>query len=212
MRDIPMFTTENGVASLFLKKIPFTKEAFVLIRDSLSCAALVKECIDVCHMAGAEKIYAAGHDELACYPFVCSVLRFCVSKKHLPDTQSVALPVTIEQMEWWRKLYNQKMASVQTASPLSAADAEELILSGKAFYICSECAILGIGVAYEEKIHAIASVMPGAGRDTLLALSKCLQSTVISLSVASTNEKALRLYKSLGFAETEMEMNWYQIY
>jgi hypothetical protein len=35
MRDIPMFTTEYGVASLVLKEIPYQAAAYITIQDSL---------------------------------------------------------------------------------------------------------------------------------------------------------------------------------
>ena len=34
MKDFPVFTTENGVASLILKEIPYRGEAYIHLRDS----------------------------------------------------------------------------------------------------------------------------------------------------------------------------------
>lgn len=212
MRDIPIFTTENGVASLFLKRIPFTKEAFVHIRDSQTCAALIKECVDVCRMAGAEKIYATGHGELADYPFVCDVSSYCASKNQLPETDAIALPPTLEQNQWWRQLYNQKMMQVHGAAPLSLAEVDKMICDNKAFCVYRECAVIGIGVACDGQIQAVASIVPGAGRNVVLALAGCLDGPEISLTVASTNLKALTLYGSLGFKKSALEANWYQIF
>lgn len=212
MRDIPLLTTQNGVASLMFKKIPFTKEAYVHIRDSVACNELVKECIDICRMAGAEIIYATGHDALADRTLFCSVLRYSVSGTHLPKTDALALPVTPEQKEWWRQLYNQKMAPVPAAAPLTISETEELIQKGRAFCVFRDCSILGIGVAYDGQLQAIASVLPGGGREVVLALAACLSEPEISLSVASTNEKAIKLYRSLGFDEVGLEGIWYKIY
>lgn len=212
MRDIPLFTTEHGVASLYMKKIPFNKEAYVQIRDSLSCESLIKECVDVCRMAGAEKVFAAGHEALSGYPLHCSVLRYTIQKQQLGSTDTVALTVAPEQKEWWRQTYNEKMAAVATAAPLSIAAADELIQTNKAFCVYRACSLIGIGVAYGGRIHAVASVLSGGGRDTVLALASCLEGPEISLSVASTNEWARKLYLSLGFTETETEAVWYQIF
>ena len=212
MRDLPFFTTQNGVASLILKKIPFTKEAYVHIRDSLACDALLKECVDVCRMAGAERIYATGHKDLEKYPLFCCVYRFVISKEQLHATDAVAVPLVVEQADWWRQQYNQKMAGVPAASPLTAREVEELVREGKAYYICRECAILGIGVAHDGQIQALASLLPGAGKDTVLALAGCLKDAAISLTVASNNTKACELYKGLGFTESDIETKWYKIF
>jgi hypothetical protein len=211
VRDIPLFTTANGAASLYLKKIPFTKEAFVHIRDSLACDELVKECIDVCRMAGAEQIYATGHENLKRYPLYCSVQGFSVQKDRLASTDAVALPVSPHMRDWWRQIYNEKMACVATASALSLTDVEKLIQEGKAYCIYRDCIILGIGVCYDGLIHAVASVVPGSGRDSVLALADCMDCQTICLSVASTNDRAIRLYRSLGFTEAETYSLWYKI-
>lgn len=211
MRDIPVFTTDNGVASLILKKIPFNKEAYVHVRDSCACEELLKECVDLCCMAGAEKVFATGHCDLKQKSLYCSVLRYSVDKAQVAKTKSVALQLTQAQKDWWRQIYNQKMANVPSASPLSVGDVEKLIAEAKAFCVYRECSIQGIGVAYDGCIQAVISLLPGAGRDVVLALADVLNSTSISLSVASTNEKAIRLYQSLGFTEAEIEANWYKI-
>ena len=58
MRDIPMFTTENGVAGLVLSQIPYRQTAYVTIHASSEPAALVGECLQFCRAAGAERIFA----------------------------------------------------------------------------------------------------------------------------------------------------------
>ena len=61
MKDFPLFTTENGVASLILKEIPYRSEAYIVLRDARSAEALLRECADFCRACGAEKVYASGH-------------------------------------------------------------------------------------------------------------------------------------------------------
>lgn len=212
MKDIPIFTTENGVASLILQKIPFTREAYVKIQDSCSCEALVRECVDFCRMAGAKTVYATGHSELNAYPEAFSVFDYVVLRELLSETDAVSLPVAMEQADWWRKTYNQKMSGVHAASVLSVGDAEQLIREHKAFYICRDCAVLGIGVAYGGRIQALASVLPGCGRDVVLSLAACLEGAQVSLQVASTNSKAIRLYTDLGFEKNCLGTVWYKIF
>ena len=43
MKDFPVFTTENGVASLVLKEIPYRREAYITLRDSRTPEALLEE-------------------------------------------------------------------------------------------------------------------------------------------------------------------------
>ena len=212
MRDIPMFTTSNGVASLLLKKIPFTKEAFVHIRDSLSCDELIKECIDVCRMAGAEHIFVTGHEDLKKHAVYCNVNRYCINKDQLPFTDAVALPLSQQLSDWWRQVYNEKMAGVAAAAPLSKADVDGLIRAGNAYCVYRDCLALGIGVCDNGEIQAVASLIPGCGKDVVSALGATIEQQQISLCVASTNEKAIRLYQSMGFVNQELESTWYKIF
>ena len=212
MRDIPMFTTENGIATLVLKKIPYTKEAFVRVLDSQSCAELLKECIDICRIAGAEIVYATGHQSLDTLPVFCEEMCYIANKHSFPHTDAVALHATMEQLPWWRQIYNQKMSGVHAAAPLGESEVESLIREGKAFCVYKECAIVGIGVAYDGQIHALASLVQGAGPDVVLALAKTFPQNEVSVCVASTNHKALQVYRRLGFCEVQIETKWYKIF
>ena len=55
MKDFPVFTTENGVASLILKEVPYRGEAYIHLRDSQDPKALLEECVSFCAACGAEK-------------------------------------------------------------------------------------------------------------------------------------------------------------
>ena len=63
MKDFPVFTTENGAASLVLKEIPYKKEAYITLRASQAPQALLEECVSFCRACGAEKIYATRSEE-----------------------------------------------------------------------------------------------------------------------------------------------------
>ena len=75
MRDMPLFTTENGVASLTLNQIPYTKSAWIRIQDSVMPASLLEECIEFCRALGAEYIYAAGDGCCACFPEYTKIIK-----------------------------------------------------------------------------------------------------------------------------------------
>ena len=45
MRDLPVFTTENGVGSLVFKEIPYSGTAYVTIHDSSFPTEFLMECV-----------------------------------------------------------------------------------------------------------------------------------------------------------------------
>jgi hypothetical protein len=71
--------------------------------------------------------------------------------------------------------------------------------------------MIGIGIASDGVISAIASVRPGAGKDIVLALCKGMTAERVCLEVAEENIKALRLYERLGFSVTSVKNIWYKI-
>ena len=75
MRDFPFFTTDYGIASLILKEIPYRQEAFIGIRDVQVdfFQEHLTECVSFCRMAGAQRIYAAGHKKLEEFPLYTKV-------------------------------------------------------------------------------------------------------------------------------------------
>lgn len=75
MKDFPCFATDDGVASLILKEIPYRQEAYIRFQDVQPgrFAPFLQECVSFCRMAGAEKIYAQGHEELSQYPLHAAV-------------------------------------------------------------------------------------------------------------------------------------------
>ena len=50
MKDIPVFTTQNGVASLILQEIPAQGCAYIRLQATLSPEQLLTECIAFCNM------------------------------------------------------------------------------------------------------------------------------------------------------------------
>lgn len=75
MKDFPCFATDDGVASLIFKEIPYRQEAYIRFQDVQPgrFAPFLQECVSFCRMAGAEKIYAQGHEELSQYPLHAAV-------------------------------------------------------------------------------------------------------------------------------------------
>lgn len=212
MRDFPVFTTENGVASLILKEIPYRGIAYVRIQDSLDPKGLVDDCVSFCKAAGAKQIYATGHDFLENFPLHTTVLRMVCDKSALPDTDAALFPVQSDTVTQWQDHYNRRMKNVDNAAYMSGEDCKQMLVRGDGYFVHRGENLLGIGIAGADKIDAVISVVPGAGKDVLLALSHAVFSETISLEVASTNKRAIRLYESLGFIPVEECSNWYKIF
>lgn len=212
MRDIPVFTTQYGVASLTLKEIPYRGIAYVRIQDSQDPEELLKECVTFCRAAGAAQVYASGHPFLEGYPVHTVILRMSCPKVNLPDTDAALFPVQPETVEQWREIYNRRMENTDNSAYMTIDDAGKMLDRSDGYFVHRGDSLLGIGIAGGNTIDAVISAVPGAGRDILLALSHAIFADTISMEVASTNERAIRLYKSLGFVATEEISKWYKIF
>lgn len=211
MRDIPVFTTENGVATLILNQIPYTRRAYIHLRCTQRPLALLKDCVDFLRMTGAEELFATGDPALEVYPLYTRVIRMSRLREGLPETDAALLPVTAEKLEQWRQIYNERMADVNQGAFMSIADAQKLLAQGNGYFVHREGTLLGIGIAEGEEVSALASVHPGGGRATLLALNHALSGERICLTVASSNARAMHLYENMGFISVDELSVWYRI-
>lgn len=212
MKNIPVFTTENGAASLILKEIPYTQTGYIKIQHTLEPEKLIGECVDFCKMVGAEQVFASNHPSLEAYPFHTALWRMTRSREGLPDTDAALFPVTEQIVGIWQSLYNRHMAQVPNFSYMTQKDAAEMLERGDGYFIHRDQMLLGIGIASGEQIDGVIAVQPGAGEQVVLALNHALSGEQVSLNVTSTNERAVRLYKRLGFIAVEELTRWYQVY
>ena len=211
MRNIPVFTTEFGVASLTLSQIPYTSEAYIRIQDTQTLDVFLSECCDFCKAAGAESVFATGHEGLESYPLHTAIWTMTCATSSLPDTDACLFPVQEKTAEKWRNLYNERMRGIPNAVYMSLLDAKGLVAGGNAYFIHRGDALLGIGIAAGNKIDAIVSLERGMGLDVLCALCHALTEEDVLLEVASSNDRALRLYQRLGFVRTSELCRWYKI-
>lgn len=211
MKNIPVFATEFGAASLILKEIPYTAEAYVKIQDTQDPEKLIAECCSFCKMAGAQRVYATGHPYLEKYPIHTAVWRMTVARSALADTDASLFPVTEHTLEQWRSLYNQRMADVPNAAYITVSDAKEMLSRGDGYFVHKDGELLGIGRASGERIDAVIAAKPGAGKEVVLALSHALSGEQAVLEVASANHRALTLYTRLGFLKTAETVCWYKV-
>lgn len=212
MRDFPVFTTENGVGSLIFKEIPYSGIAYVTIHDSSFPTEFLAECLDFCRAVGAKRIYASGHEILQKYPLYTTVLQMSASWDALPESGAAVFPVTDQTLSKWREIYNDRMKGVDNAAYMSERDAAEMLNRGDGYFVHIDGELLGIGIAADDRISCIASAKKGYGKDVLCALKNALMCDRVVLDVASTNDRAIRLYESLGFVKTAEISTWYKIF
>lgn len=210
MRNIPVFTTENGVASLTLKEIPYRGTAYIKIQDASEPVAFLKECCDFCRGLGATKIVASGND-LDKYPLHTSVCTMQRERAGVPVTDVILVPVQKESLEHWRQIYNQRMETVANSSYMTAFDGEKMLQEKNGYFAYKNDELIGIGMASDSKVYAIVSLVPGAGQDVLAALNSVLEGPMIEVEVATANIPAMRLYTRLGFLQVAELSRWYRI-
>jgi len=211
MRDIPLFTTENGVAALMLSEIPYKACAYIRLHSSLNPESLLQECCDFCCAAGAEQIYATGHVLLGKYPLHTEIWEMSAIRDDLGETDAALFPVIRDTAQQWRAYYNERMRCVPNAATMTELRMQELLNKGSAYFVHREGELLGIGVADSGRIEAIATVKNGCGMEVLLALNTVLTEDRITVDVASKNYKAVELYQRMGFVKTRLAASWYKI-
>lgn len=212
MNNIPVFDTENGVGTLVLKDIPYTRTAYVKLESVSRFDAYLQECISFCRALGAEQIFATGHENLRAYPYHTSIVSMECPRSGLQDTDAVLVPVLEDTLQQWLQIYRKKMQKIPNAAYMTDADGKQMLQRGDGYYIYKNDILHGIGIAAEDQIDLVASLQLGAGRQIVFALSKILTGTKVSLDVSAENAKAIRLYKDLGFVQTAVRSVWYKIF
>lgn len=211
MRDIPVFTTEYGVASLVLREIPYRQEAYICIQSSCQPGQLLAECIGFCRACGAEKIYARNHEILGKYPLHTSIIKM----RGIAQVDEVKVenlwPVTEETVSQWREFMNGRLKDVDNAATLTAQGEKEILESGGAYFVHKNGELLGGGWLKDGKLLLLAAV-PGAGERVMHTLMSLQPKEPMELEVASTNTRAIRLYEKLGFVRTEEFRRWYKVF
>lgn len=213
MRDLPFFITDNGVADLILKEIPYKQTAYIRVREAQpgELDQLIGECRAFCRMAGADHIYATGHPELERWPLYTEVLAMRGTAWVDREKLCSLFPVTEQTVTQWRQIYNERMASVHNSATLEARDEKRIAESAGAYFVHEDGDLLGIGWLEDTALLAVASVKPGAGEKVMHSLMSLIEGAVVSLEVASTNGRAIKLYEKLGFLPVASVSRWYDV-
>ena len=210
MKDLPAFTTESGVATIVLQEVPYSKTAYIIVRDTPALKEFIAECVGFCRAAGAEKVYATGHEELKSYPYHTAIWKLEAELSQIPQAGSCQA-ITQENIGLWRQIYNEKMQGVLKAAYLTTFSLKKLLNEGNAYFVHRDGELLGIGVATGDRIDAVASVVPGMGAQVVRALCHALSEDAVTVEVASTNQRAIKLYEKLGFVPVAELSRWYKI-
>lgn len=212
MRDIPVFTTEYGVASLVLREIPYRQEAYISTQSSLQPDQLLEECIGFCRACGAERIYAKNHDCLTKYPVHNSIIKMRGVAQVDESKVENLWPVTEETVSQWRQFMNERLKDVDNAETLERQREKEILERGGAYFVHRNGELLGGGWLVDGELLLIAGAVPGAGERVMHTLMSLQPDAPIELEVASTNTRAIRLYEKLGFLQTEELSRWYKVF
>ena len=213
MKDFPVFTTDWGVSSLILREIPYRAEAYIHIQDVQpeGFEEHLKECVSFCRMAGADRVYATGAQMLQAYPEYMSVYEMRGTAWVNPEKMVNLFPVTEQTVGRWRGLMNDRLRGVDNAATLTAIDEKKIVQSGGAYYIHQNGELLGLGWMEDTKLLLVAAVKPGAGETVMHSLMSLVEGADMTIEVASTNDRAIRLYEKLGFMKIREVVKWYKI-
>lgn len=213
MRDFPVFTTDYGISSLILREIPYRQEAYIHIQDVQpdGFSDHLKECVSFCRMAGAEKVFARGHEQLESYPRYTAICEMRGTAWVDPAKLENLFPVTDETVGRWRSLMNERMRGVDNAATLTSRDEKMILQSGGAYFVHHDGELLGLGWMEDTSLLLVAAVKPGAGERVLHTLMSLVEGADMTIEVASTNKRAIRLYEKLGFLKTRELFVWHEI-
>lgn len=210
MKNIPVFDTENGVATLILREIPYTQRAYIRLQSVSDFEKMAEECRDFCRMCGAEKIYATGHEGLEQYPLYTAVVEMRCVTDTLPATDACLFPVQEHTLGEFARIYNEKMKNVPNSAWMDAEEGKRMLEAGDGYFVHRAGSLIGIGRVESGKIRVVASLVPGGGREVVAALSPLAGETA-AVEVATENRKAMALYESLGFVPVRELSRWYEI-
>lgn len=212
MQNFPLFSTQFGVSSLVLKEIPYRKSAYITLREVQpdGFEAHLKECVDFCRMAGAEKIYGTGHEALSQYPLHTAIVKMSATAWVDKEKLACLFPVTEATVTRWREYCNRRMATVDNAATLEKREEQEILESGGAYFAHRDGKLLGIGWLNDCELLCVAAE-PGMGETVMHTLMSLVEGDIMTLEVASTNQRAIRLYERLGFLKTGERSRWYRL-
>lgn len=215
MKNIPMFTSAYGVATLVLREIGWNGHAYVLVRSVWNgqTAELLEECRSFCRAVGADTVWACWETNELPAEHAYDMITMARPKAGLPaPDRAVELEqVTPETAEAYLRIYNQCFRDVPSAASYDRKSLEPLYGEDLAWLARVDGQYAGVAEISKEGLEGIA-VLPefrGLGRNLALSVLPMVPSVTLRLKVASTNLRAIALYERLGFAPEKLERRWY---
>ena len=102
--------------------------------------------------------------------------------------------------------------AVQTVSPEDSELAKTYPATPEnAYFILEQGQCIGLGQLIDGELAAVASLEPGCGEKSLIALARELPGPRIHLLCAEENTPATRLYDRLGFSRDRVKRIWYKV-
>lgn len=211
MKNIPLFTTESGVASLIFDQIPFNHTAYIRIQSSAEPNQLLKECLDFSKAVGAESVYVTGMEDPDNSISVVSVIQMQRERGGLPKSALPTITVNKTNGELFRSIYNERMCDISHSSAMTQDNLNAIIAQKNGYFVYDDQELLGIGIADGAWIRTIIALKKGAGERILLAMNQKLNDRMVNVELVDTNIRAKRLYERMGFTVKKIISTWYKI-
>lgn len=217
MRNIPIFTAEHGLASLILREIPYSGRAYVLLRSVWNgqTQALLDECRMFCSLAGAEEVYASQDLEDLPADHAYDILELRLPRADLPDLdEPVDLePLNEDNMEEYRDVYNRCFRPVTGATAYDRSDVQRLLGQELAYLVRRDGVCVAVAERSEQGLAGVA-VLPeakGLGYGLTLTVLHQVDAPELCLRVSSDNQRAMNLYRRIGFGGNRITSRWWKI-
>lgn len=211
-----MFSSQGGTAALILREIPFTQKAYILlelvVEENLS--AMISECAAFCRLCGARQCFVSRKADPLPLPHAYDIIEMEIEKNALPTGAPVSLVGIQEDNDSiYLNLYNRCFSSVSGAAAYDRSQLRRIyLLHQKAFLaLLPDGTPFGFGELHENELAAV-GILPeyrGRGYDLTLSLLAHCPGPRITLTVASDNLSAQRLYQRIGFQKTRVVSSWY---
>ncbi len=219
MKNIPVYITEYGTATLILREIPHREIAYILLQSALPghLEDHAAQCAAFCRSCGAKTCLVSPGRDVGppALPHAHDIYRLHTYKDYLPvpDAPVLLAPVDASNDAIFQRIYNQCFRSVSNAA---TCDRDHLALlrqpDRQGFLALTDAsAPYGIGELWGSELAAV-GLLPeyrGGGQALTLSLLARCPGPEVTLTVASDNDAAIRLYDRLGFTVTETVSRWY---